>query len=177
MPPRSDMPSSRVMRPRPPKWSGWAVVALLVLGGCATGRPPPGSLLVGLGARSLARGDTALDTGGGGPAPMPLPLVQGGAVMLDDFETLLRQAGLGELLEAKGLGYANKFTDTLLDPKRWFTRGARNLVEQAQRQLRAAKGTPIRWHVAEAKTADAIRKLFAGNGVEGIEVVHTLALP
>ncbi len=83
----------------------------------------------------------------------------------------------GVLLEAKGLGYANKFIDKLLDPKMWFTRGARNLVDQAQRQLRAAKGTPIRWHVAEAKTADAIRKLFAGNDVKGIEVVHTLALP
>jgi hypothetical protein len=82
----------------------------------------------------------------------------------------------GVLLEAKGPGYANKFTDKLA-PKSWFTRGARNLVEQAQRQFQAAKGTPIRWHVAEAKVAEAIRALFADNGVRGIEVVHTPALP
>jgi hypothetical protein len=82
----------------------------------------------------------------------------------------------GVLLEAKGPGYANKFLDELT-PKRWFTKGARNMVEQAQRQLRAANGTPIRWHVAEAKAADAIRVLFESNGVRGIDVVHTLALP
>ncbi|WNG45711.1 hypothetical protein F0U60_17560 [Archangium minus] len=82
----------------------------------------------------------------------------------------------GVLLESKGLGYANKFTDKL-EPKLWFTKGARNMVEQAQRQFQAANGTPIRWHVAEAKVADAIRGLFRNNRVRGIEVVHTPALP
>ncbi|WPB80417.1 Tox-REase-5 domain-containing protein [Archangium violaceum] len=82
----------------------------------------------------------------------------------------------GVLLEAKGPGYANKFTDKLA-PKRWFVRNARKMVEQAQRQLGAANGTPIHWHVAEANVAEAIRLLFKDNGVKGVEVVHTPALP
>jgi hypothetical protein len=82
----------------------------------------------------------------------------------------------GVLLEAKGPGYANKFTDKLA-PKKWFTRGASNMVDQALRQLKVANGTPIRWHVAEAKVAEAIRELFKQNKVRGIEVVHTPALP
>jgi hypothetical protein len=84
----------------------------------------------------------------------------------------------GILREAKGPGYANKFFDTL-EPKPWFKpSGAKALVEQAQRQLRAARktGTPIRWHVAEEKVAEAIRLLFEHEGVVGIEVVHTPAL-
>ncbi|PTL80450.1 hypothetical protein DAT35_27825 [Vitiosangium sp. GDMCC 1.1324] len=80
------------------------------------------------------------------------------------------------MLEAKGPGYANKFTDRL-EPKPWFTRGARNIVDQAQRQFRAARGAPIRWHVAEARAADAIRKMLDDAGLHGIEVIHTPALP
>jgi hypothetical protein len=82
----------------------------------------------------------------------------------------------GVLLEAKGPGYTNKFTDKLA-PKPWFSKGARNLVDQALRQLKVANGTPIRWHVAEAKVVEAIRKLFKDKGVHGIEVVHTPVLP
>jgi hypothetical protein len=50
--------------------------------------------------------------------------------------------------------------------------GAKALVDQARRQLKAAKGVPIRWYIAEEKTADAIRYLFKRNDVAGIEVVH-----
>ncbi|WNG59599.1 hypothetical protein F0U59_36450 [Archangium gephyra] len=82
----------------------------------------------------------------------------------------------GVLLEAKRPGYANKFTDKLA-PKRWFVRNARKMVEQAQRQLGAANGTPIHWHVAEANVAEAIRLLFKHGGVNGIEVIHTAVLP
>lgn len=82
----------------------------------------------------------------------------------------------GVLLEAKGLGYANKFTGTL-EPQKWFTKGAKNLADQARRQSIAAKGIPIRWHVAESKVAEALRKLFARAEVHGIEIVHTPALP
>lgn len=82
----------------------------------------------------------------------------------------------GVLLEAKGPGYANKFLDNL-DPRRWFKNsGAQDLVAQARRQLGAARGVPIRWHIAEQKTADAIRKLLEDKGVFGIEVVYTPAL-
>jgi hypothetical protein len=62
-------------------------------------------------------------------------------------------------------------------PKKWFApSGATQLVEQARRQFIAANGVPIRWHVAEKKAADAIRKLLAGGSVKGIEIVHTPAL-
>ncbi len=94
-----------------------------------------------------------------------------GGVKFDGFEE-------GVLREAKGSGYANKFLESL-EPKPWFKpSGAKALVEQAKRQLNAARktGTPIRWHVAEEKTAEAIRLLFKENRVEGIEVVHTPAL-
>ncbi|MFY2558995.1 Tox-REase-5 domain-containing protein [Corallococcus terminator] len=78
------------------------------------------------------------------------------------------------LLEAKGLGYAKFFEG--LDPKRWFKNsGAKALVEQAQRQLRAARptNTPIRWHIAEEAAANAIRKLLANYDAASIEVVFT----
>ncbi|WPB76388.1 Tox-REase-5 domain-containing protein [Archangium violaceum] len=94
-----------------------------------------------------------------------------GGVRFDGFKD-------GVLLEAKGPGYANKFFDTL-EPRPWFKHsGAKALVDQAKRQLEAARitGTPIRWHVAEEKTADAIRRLFKLENVAGIEVVYTPAL-
>lgn len=90
-----------------------------------------------------------------------------GGVKFDGFET-------GVLLEAKGPGYAQFFEG--LDPKRWFkSSGATALVEQAQRQLRAARATntPIRWHIAEESAARAIRKLLATYDASGIEVVFT----
>ena len=94
-----------------------------------------------------------------------------GGVKFDGFKD-------GVLLEAKGPGYANKFLESL-DPKPWFKpSGAKALVDQAERQLKAARrtGTPIRWHVAEEKVADAIRLLFKRERVLGVEVVHTPAL-
>ncbi len=92
-----------------------------------------------------------------------------GGVKFDGFKD-------GVLLEAKGPGYANKFNDDL-SPKRWFEHsGADQLVAQARRQLEAAPGVPIRWHVAEKKAADAIRKLLNLKKVNGIEVVHTPSL-
>jgi hypothetical protein len=95
--------------------------------------------------------------------------LKSGGVKLDGFDE-------GALLEAKGPGYANKFNDNLT-PKRWFEHsGAKQLIKQAERQRDVAKGIPIRWHVAEKKAADAIRKLLGGAKVKEIEVVHTPAL-
>jgi hypothetical protein len=89
-----------------------------------------------------------------------------GGVKFDGFKD-------GVLLEAKGPGFANKFLDNL-EPKIWFESGAKDLVEQARRQLRAAKGTgaSIRWYIAEQKTADAIQLLFKKEKVFGIDVVY-----
>jgi hypothetical protein len=95
--------------------------------------------------------------------------LKSGGVKLDGIED-------GVLLDAKGPGYANKFADNL-KPKRWFApSGAKQLIEQAKRQLKVAKGIPIRWRVAEKKAADAIRTLLEGEKINGIEVVHTSAL-
>jgi len=92
-----------------------------------------------------------------------------GGVKFDGFKD-------GVLLEAKGPGYANKFDDKLR-PQKWFApSGARQLADQADRQLKAAPGVSIRWHVAEKKAADAIRELLKGRGIQEIEVVHTPAL-
>ena len=82
--------------------------------------------------------------------------------------------GQGVLIEAKGPGYAKfvkngQFRD-------WFS-GADELVDQAQRQLRAAKGTPIRWNVAEADAVIAIRNLLVDRGITGIEIIHTPVVP
>jgi hypothetical protein len=56
-----------------------------------------------------------------------------GGVKLDGFEE-------GVLLDAKGPGFANKF-NAGLTPKKWFEfSGAKALVDQARRQLKAAKG-------------------------------------
>ncbi|TQF12258.1 hypothetical protein FJV41_30075, partial [Myxococcus llanfairpwllgwyngyllgogerychwyrndrobwllllantysiliogogogochensis] len=88
-----------------------------------------------------------------------------GGVKFDGFEK-------GVLLDAKGPGYA-KFFDGL-DPKVWFKNsGAKSLLAQADRQLQAAKGVSIRWHVAEESAARAIQKWLSRNDVRGVEVVFT----
>ena len=76
----------------------------------------------------------------------------------------------GVLLEVKGPGYA-QWIDKKLDFLEIF-QGRDKLLAQAQRQFDAANGTPIRWIVAEEKLAGALRKLFKGNFLEDIEVVH-----
>ncbi|WP_275899107.1 Tox-REase-5 domain-containing protein [Pyxidicoccus caerfyrddinensis] len=93
-----------------------------------------------------------------------------GGVKFDGFKDAM-------LLEAKGPGYANKFLDDLM-PRVWFEKsGAKALVDQARRQLRAAEGMPIQWHIAEQKTAEAIQALFERNGVVGIDIVFTPPVP
>ena len=76
----------------------------------------------------------------------------------------------GVLIDAKGPGYAKFVRDGVF--RSWY-RGADGLVEQAQRQLVAAAGTPIRWHVAEEAAANAIRNLLRSRGITGIDVVFT----
>jgi hypothetical protein len=93
-----------------------------------------------------------------------------GGVSFDGFKS-------GVLLEAKGPGYARFFSEDLA-PRKWFAvSGIRKLRDQAARQLQAAKGMPIQWHVAEEKAADAIRAYLEEEGLGAIKVVHTPALP
>ena len=75
------------------------------------------------------------------------------------------------LQETKGLGYDKHF-DADLEPKEYF-KGADRLVRQAERQLRVANGTPIRWHVAEPRMVPILHKLFREKKITGIEVVFT----
>ncbi|WP_373371250.1 hypothetical protein [Stigmatella ashevillensis] len=62
-----------------------------------------------------------------------------------------------------------------MNPKRFFT-GDDGLMQQAQRQLIAAQGTPIRWVVAEKCFADALGKLLTNNGFD-IGVVYVSPVP
>lgn len=83
----------------------------------------------------------------------------------------------GVLLECKGPGYDVFFRDDL-EPVSWFMEtGARDMLAQADRQLRTANGVPVHWHVAEAKAAKAIRVLLRNGGYGRIKVVHTPARP
>lgn len=59
----------------------------------------------------------------------------------------------GELLDAKGLGYAN------LIPAEWST-AAKQLEDAADRQLEAAGSTPIHWIFAEEEAAREARKII-----------------
>ncbi|HZH77208.1 MAG TPA: Tox-REase-5 domain-containing protein [Archangium sp.] len=77
----------------------------------------------------------------------------------------------GVLRETKGLGYAKHF-DANLDAK-WYFKGAKRLAAQAERQSRVAKGVPIRWHVAEPRMVDILKKLFNKERITGIDVVYT----
>ncbi len=77
----------------------------------------------------------------------------------------------GVLLETKGLGYARHF-DASLNAKKYF-QGAKRLVRQAQRQLRVANGVPIRWHVAEPRMVNILKRLFEKEGIKGVDVLYT----
>lgn len=75
----------------------------------------------------------------------------------------------GVLLDAKGPGYAGFVKDGRFT--RWFT-GGDALIDQARRQLKAAGGVPIEWHVAEAAAAKAMRRLLEDEGIDGIRILH-----
>src|SRR5687768_8950801 len=78
----------------------------------------------------------------------------------------------GSLIDAKGPGYAQFVKNGQFVS--WF-KGADALVGQAQRQVAAAGGAAIQWHVAEQSAAQAMRKLLEENRIRGIEVVYTPA--
>ena len=96
-----------------------------------------------------------------------------GGVKFDGFKD-------GVLLEAKGLGYAAFFEDSLA-PEYWYKKSgkAEDLIDQARRQRAIVRGMDIRieWHVAEEHAANTIRKLLEGRGFTEIIVIHTPARP
>ncbi|RKH55124.1 Tox-REase-5 domain-containing protein [Corallococcus llansteffanensis] len=75
------------------------------------------------------------------------------------------------LLEAKGPGY-EKFLDQAVEQGGWFE-GFSDMVRQARRQLRVARGFPMEWHFAEQKVADYMRALFKRNGLGRVPVLFT----
>jgi hypothetical protein len=77
----------------------------------------------------------------------------------------------GVLLEAKGPGYAKQIGNAV-ENNGWYE-GFGEMVKQAERQIQAAKGTPIEWHFAEKEAADFVRELFQKAGFEEIRVIHT----
>ena len=81
------------------------------------------------------------------------------------------------LLDAKGPGYSD-FLDSNGNWYDWFRAstkgGTTDLIERAARQLGAAGGRPVVWHVAEEGAAEAMRSLFAEEGLD-VEVVCTPA--
>jgi hypothetical protein len=77
----------------------------------------------------------------------------------------------GVLQETKGQGYDKHF-DVKLEPREYF-KGAKRLVSQARRQSNVANGIPIRWHVAEPRMVDILKKLFKDANIRGIDVVYT----
>ncbi|WP_163999745.1 Tox-REase-5 domain-containing protein [Pyxidicoccus caerfyrddinensis] len=81
----------------------------------------------------------------------------------------------GVLLEAKGPGYS-EFIPNAAENGGWF-QGFREIVNQARRQSRAARGTPLQWHFAEREVADFVRALFRKEGLGAIKVVHTPPAP
>ena len=72
----------------------------------------------------------------------------------------------GEFHEAKGPGYASFVgKDGKFYP--WF-KGQDTLVSQARRQVAAANGQPVIWHVAEPKAARAMELALTKGNVSGI---------
>ena len=81
----------------------------------------------------------------------------------------------GTLLDAKGPGYATFFKNGL--PKVWWQQGADALVDEAGRQIGAAPGWAIQWHVAEPEAALGISSLLQQNGYTAIQVINTPMIP
>lgn len=62
----------------------------------------------------------------------------------------------GKLVDAKGSGYARLLEDSGPGTSLYPRKGVLDeLASQAQRQVAAAKGTPIEWRVSEQESADA----------------------
>ena len=72
------------------------------------------------------------------------------------------------LLEAKGLGYKRLFNDVKIKDD-----VIDKLVNQAQRQIKAADGKRVEWNFAEKEAADFFRNELEERGIKGIEVKYT----
>ncbi len=94
-----------------------------------------------------------------------------GKVEYDGFEA-------GILREAKAEGYL-EFFEKNGQPKPWYVSSGnfKELISQAQNQVRAARGIPLQWHVAERELVGILRRHFAQAGIENIQVIFTPPIP
>ena len=81
----------------------------------------------------------------------------------------------GVLIEAKGPGYAQFLKADGSGWQEFFT-GWEPMRRQLERQVSAAAGTPVQWHVAEEGVARFIRKYVTDQGLP-VEVIWTAATP
>lgn len=79
----------------------------------------------------------------------------------------------GVLLDAKS-GMGNFVSKTGKGFQEWFEKGQEALVNQAERQINAANGTPIQWHFENQKVLNVTRNLVEARGLSGIEFIHTI---
>ena len=75
----------------------------------------------------------------------------------------------GILLDAKAL-YGQFIDEATGRFYSWFT-GADKLVEEALRQIEASDGARIQWYFAEEKVLNAVKDLFARNGITEIDFI------
>jgi hypothetical protein len=77
----------------------------------------------------------------------------------------------GVLIDAKGPGMATFVDKSTGRFYNWFE-GGQGLVDQAQRQLRAAGGMPVEWVFAEREAMTATRRALEDAGITGITLRH-----
>jgi hypothetical protein len=84
----------------------------------------------------------------------------------------------GVLKEAKAERYL-EFFDESGQPKTWYEKsgGFDGLIDQASRQLRAARGIPVEWHVAERELVEILLDHFEQTGLKDIKVIYTPPVP
>jgi hypothetical protein len=76
----------------------------------------------------------------------------------------------GVLLDAKS-GMQN-FVGKDGNFQKWF-KGSDDLLDQANRQLKASDGAPIQWVFENKSVMEATQNSFKNNDIQGIELIHT----
>ena len=76
----------------------------------------------------------------------------------------------GVLVDAKS-GYGSFINKATGGFHTWF-KGAKSLINQAERQIEAANGTKIQWFFENKAAMDATKKLFEKEGIKGIELIN-----
>jgi hypothetical protein len=103
-----------------------------------------------------------------------------------EFQEHVTGVKAGTALEVNGVKFDGIRGNTLLEAKNgynnWISsktgefynsfKGKDGLLNQARRQLEAAKGADLEWHFSNQKALDATKSLFEKNGIkEGIKYV------